>query len=804
MKVSYNWLSESLDLSEISPKELAEQITLTGIEVDGVSEPSLKLKQIVVGKVLTADRMEESDHLNITTVEVAQDEPLQIVCGAPNVKAGQKVIVALPGARLANGLKIKKSKLRGVVSSGMICSLEELGFPDSVIPKKAEDGIYVLPQDAETGADALPYLGLSDSFIELDITPNRADALSMRGVAFEAGAILSQEPTFTGVNLNEESEDSIKNYIDVSVENTEDSSIYKMRVIKDLVVTESPLWLQRKLMHAGIRPIDAVVDVTNYIMLEYGQPLHAFDYDALNSKQILVRRANGSESLVTLDGQNRELTHDNLVITNGDVPVALAGVMGGENTHVTNETKTVALESAVFESSLIRKTAQSLNLRSESSSRFEKGLNKATVQQALDHAAALIASLGHGQVVSGTAQIESEQPVYQKVTTSVEKINRTLGTHLTLNDLETIFDRLGFESEGTTEHVEVTVPPRRWDITIEADIIEEVARIYGYHHLPSTLPHNESLPGELIYPQQITRFTRHFMESCGLGQAISYALTTTEKAKAFARSQTDPVELDWPMSEEHKALRQSLISGLLDNIQYNVARQSKNVALFEIGRVFNQSESALPEETTHVAGVMTGAVVENSWQESEVSVDYFAIKGIVEEWFDTLGVSGSIQYIPTKDYPEMHPGRTANILLNDQLIGIVGQLHPLMTRERDLEETVLFEIDMELFINNEHDTIKYKPIPKYPGTSRDIAFVVEESVLHEDIITVMHTYGGKWLRSVRLFDLYQGENIEEGKKSLAYSLSYLNPDATLKEEEVNKDFDLVKQALTEKFRADIR
>lgn len=804
MKVSYNWLSESLDLSEISPKELAEQITLTGIEVDGVSEPSLKLKQIVVGKVLTADRMEESDHLNITTVEVAQDEPLQIVCGAPNVKAGQKVIVALPGARLANGLKIKKSKLRGVVSSGMICSLEELGFPDSVIPKKAEDGIYVLPQDAETGADALPYLGLSDSFIELDITPNRADALSMRGVAFEAGAILSQEPTFTGVNLNEESEDSIENYIDVSVENTEDSSIYKMRVIKDLVVTESPLWLQRKLMHAGIRPIDAVVDVTNYIMLEYGQPLHAFDYDALNSKQILVRRANGSESLVTLDGQNRELTQDNLVITNGDVPVALAGVMGGENTHVTNETKTVALESAVFESSLIRKTAQSLNLRSESSSRFEKGLNKATVQQALDHAAALIASLGHGQVVSGTAQIESEQPVYQKVTTSVEKINRTLGTHLTLNDLETIFDRLGFESEGTTEHVEVTVPPRRWDITIEADIIEEVARIYGYHHLPSTLPHNESLPGELTYPQQITRFTRHFMESCGLGQAISYALTTTEKAKAFARSQTDPVELDWPMSEEHKALRQSLISGLLDNIQYNVARQSKNVALFEIGRVFNQSESALPEETTHVAGVMTGAVVENSWQESEVSVDYFAIKGIVEEWFDTLGVSGSIQYIPTKDYPEMHPGRTANILLNDQLIGIVGQLHPLMTRERDLEETVLFEIDMEPFINNEHDTIKYKPIPKYPGTSRDIAFVVEESVLHEDIITVMHTYGGKWLRSVRLFDLYQGENIEEGKKSLAYSLSYLNPDATLKEDEVNKDFDLVKQALTEKFRADIR
>lgn len=804
MKVSYNWLSESLDLSAVSPRDLAEEITLTGIEVDGVSEPGENLKQIVVGNVLTAERMEDSDHLNVTTVDVGLDESVQIVCGAPNVKAGQKVIVALPGARLANGLKIKKSKLRGVISNGMICSLQELGFSDSVIPKKAEDGIYVLPQDAQTGEDALPYLGLEDTFIELDITPNRADALSMRGVAFEAGAILSQVPKFTGVNLIEDPADKIEDYISVSVEDSEDNSIYKMRIIKDLVVVDSPLWLQRKLMHAGIRPIDAVVDVTNYIMLEYGQPLHAFDYDALNSEEILVRRAAESEELVTLDGQLRTLNQDNLVITNGTVPVALAGVMGGQNTHVTAETKTVALESAVFESSLIRKTAQSLNLRSESSSRFEKGLNKATVQQALDHAAALIASLGNGQVVSGTAQVESEQAVYQTVTTSADKINRSLGTKLTVNDLESIFDRLGFESQVTTEKVEVTIPPRRWDITIEADIIEEVARIHGYSKLPSTLPHNESLPGELTYSQQITRFTRHFMESCGLGQAISYALTTTEKAKAFADSANEPVELDWPMSEEHKALRQSLISGLLDNVQYNVARQSKNVALFEIGRVFNQEDSALPKETTHVAGVMTGAVIENSWQESEISVDYYAVKGIVEEWFETLGVNKSIRFVPAKNHPEMHPGRTADVYWNDQKIGMIGQLHPLLAQERDLNETVLFELDMEPFINNEHNTIKFKAIPKYPGTSRDIAFVVEESVLHEEILAVMYKSGGNWLRSVRLFDLYQGENIEDGKKSLAYTLSYLNPDMTLKEEEVNKDFEQVKEALSETFKADIR
>lgn len=804
MKVSYNWLSESLDLSSVAPRDLAEQITLTGIEVDGVSEPGTELKNIVVGNVLKAEKMPDSDHLNLTEVDVAGDEIVQIVCGAPNVKAGQKVVVALPGARLANGLKIKKSKLRGYTSNGMICSLEELGFSDAVIPKKAEDGIYVLPEEAETGMDALPYLGLTDAFIELDITPNRADALSMRGVAFEAGAILNQKPSFTGVNLNEEPTEKVENYVSVAVENQEETPIYKMRVIKDLVVRESPLWLQRKLMHAGIRPIDAVVDVTNYIMLEYGQPMHAFDYDSLESKEILVRRANGSETLITLDGQKRELSQENLVITNNDEPVALAGVMGGQNTHVTEETRTVALEAAVFESSLIRKTAQSLNLRSESSSRFEKGVNLADVQAALDHAAALIASLGHGTVVTGTAQIESEEAQSKTVVTSAEKINRTLGTKLSVNDLERIFDRLNFDSDITTEKVVVTIPPRRWDIEIEADIIEEVARINGYSNLPATLPHSESHPGELTYSQKISRFTRHYMESCGLSQAISYALTTTEKAGAFTQVDADPIELDWPMSEEHKALRQNLISGLLDNVQYNVARQTKSVALFELGRIFTRQEEKLPKETMHVAGIMTGALMENSWQDSEVQVDYFTVKGILEEWFATLSPDQSVSFVPFKDLKEMHPGRTAKVFLNDEEIGFVGQLHPSVAGERDLNATYVFEVNMEPFLTDANETVIFEAIPKYPGTSRDIAFVVDETVLHEEIVNVIKANSGKWLQSVRLFDLYQGDNIEAGKKSLAYSLSYVNPEETLKEEHISSDFDKVKQALISEFKAEIR
>lgn len=805
MRVSVKWLNEYLDLSSVSPRDLADEITLTGIEVDDVTIPSETLKKLVVGEVMTAEKMEESDHLNITTVNVGEEDVSQIVCGAPNVAVGQKVIVALPGARLPGGFKIKKSKLRGHVSNGMICSLDELGFSDSVIPKHAEDGIYVLPKDATVGESALSYIGLDDAFIELDITPNRADALSMRGVAHETGAIVSQRPQFKTVPLTEDDSETIEDWVNVTVTDGEDTPMYKMRVIKDLTIKESPLWLQNKLMNAGIRPIDAVVDVTNYIMLEYGQPLHAFDYDSLESKEILVRRAQDNETMVTLDGQERHLTTDQLVITNGEVPVALAGVMGGENTHVTKETRTVALESAVFDSTTIRKTAQRLNLRSESSSRFEKGINKATVEEALNHAAALIAELGQGKIVSGVASITHVEPEYVTVESTIDRINRSLGTALNEEDIVQVFKRLDFEAEVSSSKVKVTVPPRRWDISIEADIIEEIARIYGYNNIPSTLPVNETLPGELTREQSLTRFSRHYMEGAGLSQAISYALTTVPEAKAFALEPGEPIELDWPMSEEHRALRKSLISGLLDNVQYNVARQTKNVALYEIGHVFHpQPGESMPKEVNHIAGVLTGTIVDNTWQETEQKVDYYAAKGIVEGWLDQIGLGDRVQFIPAQDRDGMHPGRTAHIMLNQTVVGFVGQLHPSVASERDLQDTVLFEMNMDRVFGMEQEPLLYTSIPKYPGTSRDIAFVVDETVLHEELLHVMKESGGKWLRSIRLFDLYQGENIESGKKSVAYSLSYLNPDATLTEDEINGDFEKVKHALIDSFKAEIR
>lgn len=805
MKVSYNWLKEYLNLENITPEQLADQITLTGIEVDSLIVPGEGLKKLVVGEVRTVEKMEGSDHLNVTQVDVGAEELYQIVCGAPNVAENQKVVVALPGARLPGNFKIKKSKLRGHVSNGMICSLEELGFSDSVIPKRIEDGIYVLPEEAIVGADALSYLGLDDIIIDLDITPNRADAMSMRGVAYEAGTILSQNPEFEKVSLSENAEDFIENYMTVSVQAKEDTPDYKLRIVKDVIVKESPLWLQRKLMNAGIRPIDSVVDVTNYIMLEYGQPLHAFDYDALNSKEIYVRRANQDEKIITLDGQERTLNQDNLVVTNGDQPVALAGVMGGQNSHVTEKTRTVAIESAVFASSLVRKTAQSLNLRSESSSRFERGLNLGTVQAALDHATALIAEINGGQIVSGIAEIEVTKPLEKKVSITLQRINHVLGTELSLEEVASIFIRLQFEYTLVEDEFIISVPLRRWDISIEADLLEEVARVYGYNKIPSTLPMMESTPGELNDKQRLTRFIHRYLEGSGLAQTISYALTTPEKAERFSMKPSKTTNLDWPMSEEHKTLRLSLISGLVDNAAYNAARQMKNIALYEVGHVFYENESGnLPLEEEHVAGLLSGSLTENTWSNTAQPVDFYTLKGIVEELLETIGIKETIKFAADSSFNDLHPGRTAEIYLGEEKIGVIGQIHPEIAGVFDLEETYVFELSVDALVAAEKNSVLYAAIPKYPGTSRDIALLVEETISHNEVMDVIEANGGKWLQQVRLFDLYQGEHIEAGKKSIAYSLAYLNPEATLKEEEVNKDFEKVKKALKQELNAEIR
>ncbi|MGG5340879.1 phenylalanine--tRNA ligase subunit beta [Enterococcus sp. AZ192] len=807
MLVSYKWLSEYLDLSKISAKEVSDKMSVTGIEVEGVEVPEDGLKKIVVGEVKECIPHPNSDHLSICQVDIGEEELSQIVCGAPNVKAGIKVIVALPGSRITGNQKIKKGKMRGEVSNGMICSLQELGYSDNVIPKAYSDGIYYLPDEAVNGTDVFPYLDMDDHIIELSITPNRADALSMRGVAYEVGAIYRQTPSFNDEPLMEDMSETASDYIDVEVMDTKDAPAYQIRIIKDVKIAESPLWLQNRLMNEGIRPINNVVDVTNYILLLFGQPLHAFDYDKLNSKKILVRRANKGEELVTLDGEKRELSSENIVITNGDVPVALAGVMGGADSEITDGTTTVALESALFDSLSIRRTSKEFNLRSESSSRFEKGINQATVGEAGDVAAAMIAKLAGGTVVSGKSVGSKVTLEEVNVSVTIDRINEYLGTTLDEAIISEIFEALGFNYSFNNGEYTVTVPPRRWDISIEADLIEEVARIYGYDNLPSTLPKGETVAGSLTDSQQLVRKIKGLLEGSGLSEAISYALTTEEKSSQFMMRASEATKLQWPMSEERSTLRMNLISGLLDDVLYNTARKNSNVGLYEIGRVFYKNEDEaqeLPYEENHLAVAISGNQMIKDWQTKETPVDFYTVKGILEGMFDSIGLKDVVTYEAVNDYAEMHPGRTALVKIDEKVIGFVGQVHPTIAKEYDIPETYVAELNLQAIVEVSGHSFVYQQVTKFPAISRDIALLVDETVTNQALVETITMNAGKYLQSVHLFDVYQGANIADGKKSMAYSLTFVNSEATLVDEEINQSLTKVEKALVEQFDVSIR
>ncbi len=802
MLISFNWLKEYLDLSQITPAELAEAFTLGGLEVEQMEELGKDLDHLVVGEVLTCEPIEGSDHLKKTTVDVGT-ETLPIVCGAPNVAVGQKVVVAKVGAVLPGNFEIKKAKLMGEPSEGMIVSLDELGLSDAIIPKYAEDGIYILADDAIVGDDARPYVGLDDTIIEFDLTPNRADALSMRGVAYEVAALFDQTPTFKEVTVHEEDSETVEDYLSVEVEDAEDTPIYKMRLVKDVTIGESPIWMQHKLMHAGIRPIDLVVDITNYVMLEFGQPLHAFDYEKLGSDQIYVRRALEGEVITTLDGQDRKLTPDNLVITNGKKPVALAGVMGGANSEISDETQTIAIEAAVFNPVLTRRTANRLNLRSEASGRYEKGINMATVQEAVDLAAVLMADLGGGTIVTGTAESVNVGALDTKITTTTEKVNRLIGTSLTDDEISAILDRLGFPHKMEEGKLETSIPPRRWDVKIPEDLIEEIARIYGYNNIPLTLPVTQSIPAELTAKQKMTREIRGILEGDGLQEAISYSLMTSEKALKYAIVKDELVSLQNPASEERVTLTQNLVSGLIDDATYNRSHQVSQIALYEIGHVFYKESEEQFNEYTHIAALLTGENAKD-WLGENEPLDFYTIKGIVETVLSGYSFKEAITYRLAPDREGMHPGRTADIYLGEELLGYVGQLHPTEANQSDLNDTFVFEISLDQMVEAPKETVEYTVLNRYPGSSRDIALLVDESVTHQALAQTISENGGKHLQNIHLFDLYDGENIEAGKKSMAYSLYYANPEATLKEEEVNDAFEQVKQALIENFKAEIR
>lgn len=803
MKVSTKWLNEYVPVADLEPLALAEKIERTAVEVASTGKLEDGLKKIVVGYTLDVKDHPNSDHLHICQVDIGEEEPSQIVCGAPNIKAGQKVIVALPNSRIAGNVKIKRGKMRGEVSEGMICALQELGFSESVVPKEFADGIYVLPEDAKPGEPVFGYLGMDEAVIDLDITPNRGDLLSMRGAAHEIAAIYDREVTLPVPNVIESATDEIADHVTVSAPE-ELAKPYMMRVIKDVKVKESPMWLQTRLWNAGIRPLNNIVDVTNYILLDYGQPLHAFDLDKLGSKQVVVRLAKEGEMLVTLDGEERKLQPNDIVITANDVPVTLAGTMGGLETEISDETTTVALEAAVFDGHRIRKTSRRENLHSEASMRFERGVDVAAVREALDAAAAMIAELGEGQVVKGVASVNEPETTPAKIKTSASHINKVLGTELTVEQIQAIFDRLGFETIVAADELTVYVPTRRWDIAIAADLVEEVARIYGYDNLPTTLPAGQTTPGSYTPAQKLIRQARQTLEATGLDQAISYGLTTEEKAKRFALEEALPTNLDFPMSSEHTTVRMNLISGLLDDLAYNAARKVNDVALYEQGRVFFRDEDQTrPREVEHIAGAVTGLVSDANWNTTKQEVDFFYLKGIVTNLLHELGVANeSYQAVAM---PDMHPGRTAAIYAGETYLGFIGEVHPNTAKEYKLKQRVyVFELDLQKVIELPKAAKLYTPVSKYPSITRDIALAVSADVTNQQIEDCIRKNGGAFLKDIKLFDVYQGEHIMDGFKSLAYTLVYSDPNATLQDEAVTKAFEKVQAKLVEEFEADIR
>lgn len=803
MFVSYKWLQDYVDLSSVTADELAEKITKSGIEVEGVEKKSEGLKGVVIGHVLEREQHPNADKLNKCLVDIGGESPVQIICGAPNVQKGQKVAVATVGAVLPGNFKIKKAKLRGEESNGMICSLQELGIEARLVAKEFSTGIYVFPNDAKVGEDALEYLGLNDEVLELGLTPNRADCLSMLGVAYEVAAILGREVKWPETNASGAAEKA-SDYISVKVDAKEDNPLYVAKVIKDVKIGPSPLWMQARLMSCGIRPHNNIVDITNYILLEYGQPLHAFDYEGIGSKEIVVRRANDQEKITTLDDTERTLTQDHLVITNGKEPIALAGVMGGANSEVGNDTTTVVLESAYFAGAVVRKASKDHGLRSEASARFEKGVDPSRVRQAAERAADLMARYAGGTVLAGSVEIDTLMIEPAVVSITLDKINMLLGTELIVSEVEDIFTRLQFEVSTDKNEFTVTVPTRRGDIIIEADLIEEVARLYGYDNLPTTLPIMAAAPGKLTAYQEKRRWVRKVLEGAGLYQAVTYSLTSEEKASQFALEKRESIRLAMPMSEERSQLRLSIVPQLLEVLKYNTARQNDSIALYEIGSVFLKTETGdLPEEREHLAGAITGLWEFHPWQGEKKPVDFFVAKGVLETVFDTLGLTERIQYRKAQ-ITEMHPGRTAEIMLDNEVIGFIGQVHPTVQKELDLKETYVFELSFKALGEAEAEPIQYESIPRFPSITRDIALVVDKETVAGDIQRAIVEAGGKLLREVAVFDLYEGERMEQGKKSIAYSLKYFDPERTLTDEDVTKAHEKVLQAVKEKTGAQLR
>lgn len=805
MLVSYEWLSQYVDLEGITPEDIAEELNRTGIEVEVIYTRDPGVSGVVIGEVLSVEPHPHADRLKVCMVNVGKGQILQIVCGAKNVAAGQRVPVALVGAKLPGGVHIKKAELRGIESNGMICSAKELGFPEKVLIKEQTEGILVLEKEAPVGGDIKEYMGMNDQVIELQLTPNRSDCLGMVGVAYEIAAIFDRELRLPMITETAPQYDSPVN---VYIESEEDCPFYAVQVVHNLQVGPSPQWMQNRLISAGIRPINNIVDITNYVMLEMGQPLHAFDYDRIGGGQIVVRRAQEGEQITTLDGTVRTCDPEMLLITNGEEPLAVAGVMGGESSEVTGQTVSVLIESAFFDPMLVRQGARKLAMRTEASARFEKGVDPEQIVPALNRAVQLLCQLAGG--VAGSEPVVHKVGDIDDIIVELrhERLVNLLGVQISQPEVLDIFRRLRFPVRMDDGLYEVQVPTRRPDVMIEVDLIEEVARIFGYDRIPTTLPWGQQPPGGLTREQKLRRTIRHTLRNMGLHEVLTYSLTSeqTEAEVESLEPQARPIHLAMPMSSEHAILRTTLLPQLIETAAYNINRGNDRVSIFELGRTYLTSEEQLeqlPLERYELAGVVTGKKEPSIWKEKELPAgDFYEVKGMLEALFTRLGVYG-VEFRAARP-KGFHPGRTAEMVIEEQVIGILGEIHPQLARKYDLEHPVAFQIDVEKLLSAIDEEIIYEPIPRYPAVTRDLAVIVDENVPVGELEEGIWEEAGELLKSVSLFDVFTGEQIGEGKKSVAFSLVYRASNRTLTDEEVNRVHDSVVAFLSSAFGAKLR
>ena len=799
MNTSLSWIKAYVPDLDVTAQEYTDAMTLSGTKVEGYEKLDADLDKIVIGQIEKIEKHPDADKLIICQVNVGT-ETVQIVTGAPNVKEGDKVPVVLdggrvagghePGQRVAGGIKIKKGKLRGVESCGMMCSIEELGSDRNMYPEAPEYGIYIFGDDAVVGESAIKALGLDDVVFEYEITSNRVDCFSVVGIAREAAATFGKEfhpPVVTPTGNDED----VNDYIKVRVENTDLCPRYCARVVKNIKIGPSPKWMQRRLASVGIRPINNLVDITNYVMEEYGQPMHAYDLDTIAGHQIVVRNAEKGEKFVTLDGQEREMDDSVLMICDGEKAVGIAGIMGGENSMITDHVQTMLFEAACFDGPNIRKSSKKVGLRTDASGKFEKGLDPNNAQAAIDRACQLVEEMGAGEVVGGMVDVYGKKKEPVRVPFDADAINALLGTDIPEADMLGYFEKIGLEYDADAK--EVIAPTFRHDLFRLADLAEEVARFYGYDNIPTTLPSGEATTGKLSFKNRVEDVAKDIAEFCGFSQGMTYSF---ESPKVFDKLLLDEddvlrqaIPIMNPLGEDYSIMRTISLNGMLTSLATNYNRRNKNVRLYEMGNIYLPKSlplTELPDERMQFTLGMYG------------EGDFFSMKGIVEEFFEKVGLHKKETYDPNAGKNFLHPGRQANIIYEGRVVGYLGEVHPQVADNYGIgERAYVAVIDMPEIVELATFDRKYEGIAKYPAVSRDISMVVPKEILVGQIEEVIEKKGGAYLESYKLFDLYEGAQIKPGFKSVAYSITFRAKDRTLEEADVSAAMKKILKALEE-------